>query len=478
MTNTKKTGILSVGAYIPYYYLERSIMGSVWGERGQKGCRSMANSDEDSLTMSVEAGRECLRHFPRERITHHFNATTTSPYEEKSGAVLVSTACCLNEGILSVDLNSSLRAGISALKLAFDTASADENATVLVTSADMRNAAPKSSDEQLFGDAAVALTVGSGEPIAVLKGFSSVDNEIHDYWRNSGDKVVRTTEQRFMTDEGYMYSVPEAVKDAMKKAAVSAENIKKFVVSTPGMREYKKAAAKCGFTPEQVCDPLMETVGNCGAAHALLILAYALESAQPGDIIVVAAYGTGASAAVFEVTGEIETRRDKFVSKFFQRRKSFGEYTRFLSFRGQLEPKQGEPFKIPAAPSISWREKNTYLKLYAGKCTKCGTMMFPASHVCYNCRSVDSEVEVSQTEAKSKLFSFSVDRLAGRSDDPIVVQAIADDDQGVRMYMNMTDVEENEVKIGMYLEFTFRKIHDLGGYPNYYWKFRPVRVAE
>ncbi len=478
MSNTRKTGILSVGAYVPYYYLERQLMGSVWGDRGLKGCRSMANSDEDSLTMSVEAGRDCLKKIPRGRVTHHYNATTTSPYAEKSGAALISAACCLNENVLSVDFNSSLRAGMSALKLALDTAASDGEAVVLVTAADTRNAPPKSNEEQLFGDAAAAFAVGSGDVIAELRAFASVDNEIHDYWRNSGDKVINTTEQRFSTDEGYMQSVPAAVREAMKLAGVSAEEVSRFVVNTPGLREYKKAAAKCGFKPEQICDPLMDNVGNCGTAHTLLVLAYALEKAAPGDIIVAAGYGTGANAAVFEVTPEIESRREKYVSKFFERRRAFGEYTRFLSFRGQLEPKQGEPFKIPAAPAISWRERNTYLKLYAGRCTKCGTRVFPASRVCYNCHSVDSEIEESQTEAKSKLFSFSIDRLAGRSDDPIVVQAIADDDQGVRFYLNMTDVEESEVKIGMDLEFTFRKIHNLGGYPNYYWKFRPVRVSE
>lgn len=41
--------------------------------------------------------------------------------------------------------------------------------------------------------------------------------------------------------------------------------------------------------------------------------------------------------------------------------------------------------------------------------------------------------------------------------------------------MTMTDVQEDKIKIGMELDFTFRKIHDLANLPNYYWKFRPIR---
>lgn len=475
--NEKKTGITSIGVYIPHYYIERGVIGAAWGGGGMKGRRSMANSDEDSLTMSVEAARGCLRTVPREMVTHHFNATTTSPYGEKSGAALVSTACGLREDILSVDFNSSIRGCAAALRLALDTVSANEDAQVLITAADTRNAPPKSNEEQLFGDAAAAVTVG-GDPIAVLRGFAAVDNEIHDFWRNEGEKTISTTEQRFAIDEGYMISVPAAVKAAMEDAGVIPQEVSRLVMNTHGLRDYQKAAKKCGFVPEQIQDPLMLEVGNCGAAHTLLVMASALETAKAGDIIAMADYGSGASAFVFEVTAAIESRRPAPVSEALARRAEFRDYARFLSFRGLLTPKQGEPFKIPAAPSISWRERNTYLKLYASTCTKCGGKTFPSSRVCYHCRSIDTFTEESRTEAVSTLFSFSVDRLAGRSDDPLVVQAIADDDQGIRFYMNMTDVEESEVQVGMELEFTFRKMHDLANLPNYYWKFRPVRGTD
>lgn len=477
MTENVKTGIVSIGAYVPYYYMERANMTKAWGERGGKGRRSMANSDEDSLTMSVEAVRDCLKGFNKDKVKCFFSATTSSAYQEKSGATLIATVSDLPENVFSADFNSSLRCGASALKLALDNAKSSDNVCVVVA-ADKRVAAPKSNEERMFGDAAAAMLIGSDDLIADCIATVSVDNEIHDYWRNDGDKIINTTEARFMMEEGYEKSMTKAIKMVMEKADVTAEEITKLVISTPDLRSNIKVAKKCGIADTKVQDALMMEVGNCGSAQMMLILASALETANPGDVICSAQYGSGATAFIFKVTDKIVEKRCKTVSKYFEKRSEFTDYARFLSFNGLFVPKQGEPFKIPAAPSITWREQNTYLKLHAGTCTKCGCKTFPVDRICYNCRSKDSYTVESRINAKSKLFSFSIDRLAGRSDDPLVVQAIADDDEGIRFYMNMTDFEESEVKIGMEMDFTFRKIHNLANLPNYYWKFRPLRFEK
>ena len=59
-------GIVACGAYLPRLRLERKAIfeANAWfapGLRGAaRGARSMANWDEDALTMAVEAGRACL----------------------------------------------------------------------------------------------------------------------------------------------------------------------------------------------------------------------------------------------------------------------------------------------------------------------------------------------------------------------------------------------------------------------------------
>ena len=51
------SGITSFGAYIPYYRLAHKEIARAWGGRASEGERAVANVDEDSITMAVEAVR-------------------------------------------------------------------------------------------------------------------------------------------------------------------------------------------------------------------------------------------------------------------------------------------------------------------------------------------------------------------------------------------------------------------------------------
>ena len=473
-----KIGITSVGAYIPYYYLDRALIAKAWGARGAKGCRSIVNSDEDSLTMAAEAAIDCFKQVNRKRIKSLYFASVSAPYAEKSHAALLSAVCNLDGGVFTADVSCALRSGTTAMKAALNAALADPAGDHLVTASDNRQADPKSNAEQMFGAAAAAVTVGGENVIAEEMAFASVANEINDTWRNAGETTVNFAEQRFAIDKGYMISMRQAVKDVLAKAGLSPDKVAKAVFATPGVREHGTVGAKSGFTPEQIQDPLMMEVGDCGTAQPLLLLAKALETAAPGDVILLAAYGNGADAFLFKVTENIKNIQKAgtgTVTKYMNRRAEFTDYARFLSFGGHLMPVQGEPYKIPAAPVISWRDQDVYLKLEASKCNKCGTIAFPPTRVCYTCRAKDDNTRESCIDHTATLFSFSCDRLAGRSDDPLIIQALANDESGARFYLNMTDFQEAELKIGMKLEYAFRKMHDLANFPNYYWKYRPVR---
>lgn len=469
-------GITSIGAYIPYYTMDRNVIAKAWGARGLKGERSMANSDEDSVTMAVEAAMDCFRFVDRKDIGALYFASTTAPYAEKSHASLIATVCNLSQDVFTADFAHSTRSGTSALKAAVDAVSAQSSGQALVTAADCRNAYPKSSQEQLFGDAAAAVVIGTENVIAEVVCFSTINNEITDVWRNSQEKFINNAEQRFVTEKGYMTAMSLAVKDALKKAGLAQEDISKVVFTTPGFKENLQLAKKLGFAETQLQDNLMMKIGDCGTAQPLLLLAATLEEAKPDDKILLASYGNGADVFVFTVTPNIKMiQRMSTIRKYLENRKKFEDYGRFLSFRGILTAVPGEPYKIPASTAMYWREQDTYLRFLGSKCKKCGTEIFPINRVCHQCGVKDEYEVVRKSGRTAKVFTYSIDKLAGRSDDPIVVQTIAEDQEGARYYLNMTDFEQSEVKIGMEVEFTFRKIHTLGDFNNYYWKFRPIR---
>ena len=52
------TGLSSIGVYLPRPRLERSKIAAAWGTRQPAGERTVANYDEDALTMAVEAAHQ------------------------------------------------------------------------------------------------------------------------------------------------------------------------------------------------------------------------------------------------------------------------------------------------------------------------------------------------------------------------------------------------------------------------------------
>jgi len=88
-------GIVSYGAYIPIYRLSQAEIARAWGGGGGRGEKAVANYDEDSITMAVEAAIDCLNGMDRHTVDGLYFASTTPPYGEKQSASIVATAADL-----------------------------------------------------------------------------------------------------------------------------------------------------------------------------------------------------------------------------------------------------------------------------------------------------------------------------------------------------------------------------------------------
>ena len=477
-------GIISVGVYVPYYRLKREVMARAWERRPLKGERSVANTDEDSLTMAVEAARSAMttggahqaQGLNREGIEALYFASLSAPYAEKSQAGLIATVCDLPERLVTTDLAQCTRAGTSGLLAALSAVNSGLARRALVTAADTRQGYPKSDHEQLLGDAGAAVIVGQENVAAELEATVSINAEIIDIWRNYGEKYLNSGESRFIFEKGYLAAMTRVVKAILDKTGLAPNQISKAVFSTPGLREDQQLGKKLGFSEEQIQDSLMLQVGDCGTAQPLLLLAAALETAKAGDRILLAAYGQGADAFIFKVTEEIvNIRQAAQVQKALETKRYLESYSRYLSFRGLLETVPGEPFRTFPSNSGYWRDQKGILRLTGSRCRVCGSGIFPINRICHKCGAKDQFDEIGLSDRKAKVFTYSIDNLAGRGDDPVVVQTVAEDLEGFRYYLLMTDFDQAEVKVDQEVEFTFRKIYEGGNYINYYWKCRPAR---
>ena len=472
-------GVVSYGAYIPYHRISREEFHRAWGGFAMPGERAVANFDEDSITMAVEAARDCLTGVDGMKIDALFLASTTLPYKEKLGSAIVAAALDLPAEVRTVDFAGSLRIGTSALGCALDAIRAGSAKRVLVVVADTRMGAPSGQFEQALGDGAAALLLGDGDLVAEFHDSYHISDEFSGVWRADGDTYVRSWEDRMVLDEGYSRVLPSAILALMERCNLAAKDFAKAVFDSPtDVRRHGRVAANLGFSPEQVQDTMFMTVGNTGSALAMMMLIASLEEAETHDKILMASYGNGADAYVIEVTGGIgKLVERRGIKRHLESKRMVHNYETYLRWRDLLEL---EPARRPERPPMSIaelrRERRQLLALYGLRCTACGTPQYDVrpGRVCVVCQAKDQFEPYRFADKKAKIFTFTQDRLQ-TSNDPPNTAVVVDFDGGGRGMFDLTDRDPDEVEVEMPVEMTFRKLYFNRGVHNYYWKARPVR---
>ena len=479
-------GIVSYGAYIPLHRMPREIFQKAWGGGRMPGERSVCNFDEDSVTMAMEAAVDCLRGVDSSKVDGLFFATTTATYTERLGASILATALDLRRDIRTLDITDTIRAGTSAVAAAADVVKAGSASNVLVTSGEHRMAACAGDFEMALGDGAAALLIGDKNPVATIEGSYHISDEFSGIWRSDGDDFIRAWEDRMVYDKGYSDMLPEAMKGLMKKYKAEPGDFAKVVYNTTlEARRHAQVAKSLKFEPEQVQDPLFTTVGNTGATQPLMVLVAALEDAKPGDKILWACYGNGADAFILQVTDQIKKlKKRRGVKKHLEAKKLMDNNDRYLRWR-KLVPleRARRSEQSPVSISTLKRDSKIALALYGVKCKNCGTPQysqggsygyFTPLRVCVDCQAVDQMEPYKFSDKNGKIFTYTEDSLADSNDPPTTV-TVVDFDGGGRAIFDMTDRGGQEIKVGMEVEMTFRKLYTDRGVHNYFWKTRPIR---
>jgi len=465
-------GIVSYGAYIPIWRMNRELLSRGSGER------SVAGQDEDSLTMAVAAAIDCLGDLDRENIDGVLFASTTSPFKEKCVASTIAAVLDLRRDVFTADFANSIRAGTSALKAALGMVKAGAAKQILVTAADCRLGAPGSPFERTFGDGGAALLVGKENLIAELEEEHSISDEIYDVWRRDVDLYVNSWEDRFIYSYGYHTVVNEAVSGLMKKAGVESKDVKKAVLSAPETKRAMSLAKSLGFDPKtQLQDPLADKVGDTGTAQPLMLFTAALEEANLDDRFLLAGYGNGSDAFLFTVRegiNEIKGKR-RGVKAHMERKKMVPNYATYLMWRKLVQtPSPRVPMSVsyPTATAI-WRERKRIYPLHGVKCRVCGTIQYPPQRVCIKCRAKDDFEEVRLCGRKGKLFSYSFEFIRGN-----VPIGLVNLEGGGRVFVELTDADPGELKIDLPVELTFRRLNlwREDGMYGYFWKATPIKI--
>lgn len=468
-------GITAFGAYVPRYRLDRQAIAAAhkWmapGLRGQaKGARSFCAWDEDSVTMAVEAARDALGTRDPSTLKAIALATTRPVYADLAATALIAGALDLPRDLRSLDCGFTQRAGTSGLLALLKSGEAG-----LFVASDAPIAKPASTQEMSFGAGAAAFILGTQDVAARLVGSASVIENFVDHFRKDGSAHDYHWEERWVRDEGYAKLAPEAAKAALAEAGLAIGDIQHLVMPAMLRAATGDVVKKLGFAGH-VVDDLHADCGYAGAAAAPLMLVAALEEAQPGDRILVIAFGQGADALVLEVTDNIpKARPRRGIRGALANALVTDSYLRYLSFTDQVELEWGMRSEKSAKTALTevYRSGGQIEPFNAGQCGSCGTIQFPQLQYCVNCHAPGAGFRaVALRDAPAKVMTQTADSLSYHPSPPLYVGFIQFDN-GARVQMEMVDIGPEGIEPGTAMEMVFRiKEKDRQrGYNRYFWK--------
>jgi 3-hydroxy-3-methylglutaryl CoA synthase/uncharacterized OB-fold protein len=475
MTTQNEHGILATSRYLPRMRLERSEVFAQhrWmapGLRGlAKGQKAMANWDEDSVTMAVEAIRGLS--FDHAQVNALTLASTSLPFAERINAGIVASALQLPNSSSVRDVSSSYRSASTELLNAL---AQTQSGTQIIVASEKRSPKPASSSEMIQGDGAAAVCIGTGPIIASLVASRTEYADFVDHFRESGESHEYGWEERWTRDEGYMKIAVGAIKRCLEQHAINGSEIAHFVMPAVISKINESIAKKLGFTKAKVVDNHRDTVGDLGSAQPLAMLDTALRHAKPGELILLACFGSGCDVILLRRTSVPCPGHEPLHFK------SETSYLKYLSFNQQIDLDWGMRAEMDnkTALTAAWRDHGRISHFEGGKCTKCGTVQFPSGRLCVNpqCNAQDSQQPFSLADEAAHVLSHTSDYLAYTPHPPFQFGHI-DFESGARVLMEFTDTDQEELhsNLPVLMVYRIKEFDAKRGFRRYFWKATPVR---
>lgn len=481
----KTTGIMSYGAYVPLWRIDKKKIATEAGNFGSSGQRSFAARDEDSITMAVEASLDCLIGFKSEDVGGVIFATTTSPMLLKHGAGIIAGALGLKEDAFVADITDSTRALITSLKMANAMIKSEMASSMLVVAAEHCIGRPGSKDEETLGDAAVAFLIGTENLIATINGGLEISDPIPGQWMRRTDKYPQSFDARFEKRED-LSSIISVVKKTLGKLDIEPEKVSKYAIAVPDSKTMKSIAKKCGFDESvQAAKDFTKEIGNCGTTQCGLALVDAFENAESDQLLMAVSVGDGAESLVL-CTTELLSKEKKahFGSGYVYSMQNAYSYGQFAHWQGTKDT-GWPPDDMTASVPMYYRDADSALAFKGMKCPICGTLQYPIGRICVKCRGENKDsksFEIVDLVKTGKIFTFTHDTLYAHGcmpgDGKPYTRAIVDLDDGCRIYAEIVDCKLEDIVVGTPVECTFRRIHSKGGYNFYGWRMRTVRKIQ
>ncbi len=471
-TVTHQAGaIAAVGGYLPLLRLDRARAAASLRHFGlggrQSGYRAVGGWDEDAFTFTAEASRALIESPPAKVCF----ASTSAPFLDRTHSSLLVDALALPRATRTLDVAGSRRCAVSAL---LDALLGGDNA--LIAAGERRPAKAGSAAHLAYGDGGSAVRTGRDGP-ARLVGWASLSHDLLDSYASRGHETAYPSEERFVRDIAGGTIIAPAIKAACASAGIAPGEIRAAAVHEPLSGMWKDIARRTGIDAPNHATTLAAQAGDLGAAHALFALALALESARPGDHVLLAGFGSGCDALVFQVDGAVPGAAEARTA--LMAGEATADYVRFLSLTGALDLDFGvrAEFEQKAQATVLERYGRDTLGFIGGRDAQ-GNVQFPKTAMPVRPGATGREdlEDVRLAGLTATLASVTADRLNYTPDPPFWF-GLVQFGNGARILMELADAGPGGFAVGdtLAMRLRIKSIDRRRGMRTYFWKGAPAR---
>ncbi|MFO8109228.1 MAG: hydroxymethylglutaryl-CoA synthase [Thermoplasmata archaeon] len=321
MKTDEKVGIKAYAGYVPRYRITPKEIGQVWGKDGErmgKGlniiCKSVPSPDEDVVSISVQAAKWALKRagLEGEKIGAIYVGSESHPYAVKPTATIVAAALGATPYLTAADYEFACKAGTAAFQTCMGMVASGMIENGMAIGADTSQGAPGDALEYSASAGGAAFIIGRDDLLAEINYTTSFTTDTPDFWRREGEKYP-SHGGRFTGKPAYYKHISGCTERLFQETGTEPKDFDHAVFHQPNGKFPISVAKKLGFGMEQI-EPglLVPKIGNTYSGAVPLGLAATLDVAEPGDRIMVTAYGSGAGSDSFDitVTDGIEKIRD------------------------------------------------------------------------------------------------------------------------------------------------------------------------
>lgn len=343
-------GIVGYGAHVPRRRIKVEEISKVWGtdaESYKSGLvleeKSVPSSDEDTISISVEAARNALKRagIDPQKIGAIYVGSESHPYAVKPSGTVVADAIGAAPEVHCADFEFACKAGTEAMFVTMALVKSGWMEYALAIGADTSQGKPGDALEYTASAGGAAFIMGGKNVLAEIEHTYSFMTDTPDFWRREYQFYPEHA-GRFTGEPAYFKHVLGAAKGIMERAGMKPQDFTFAVFHQPNGKFPLRAGKMLGFSKSQLETGLLcPIIGNTYSGSSPLGLTAILDIAKPGDRILMVSYGSGAGSDgfIWKVTERIPEAQDRApkTREMIAKGKIQVDYGTYAKYRGKIK---------------------------------------------------------------------------------------------------------------------------------------------